>query len=197
MAIVFDWQQSGTTTNATSASVTAGGAINQNDLLIAVVVPETLSTNAAPGTVVAPLGWIQLDNTQLLIDNELPATAAIFYKIAGASEDGNYAFAWSDGANCSWTLMDYSGVNTSTPIDASAGATNTATYSPNTIAPSVVTANAGDTLVNIWISKGGAENSPRIHRRPSVSIRIPVLTRFPRSWSQTRFYRHPELPDRT
>ena len=159
LAIGFNWGQSGTTISGTGVSVSPGPGepINVNDLLIACVVPESSPGSSNPGTVVAPPGWVQLDNTQLTIDANLPADAAIFYKIATADDAaGNFSFTWSNSAACSWTLIDYSGVDTSNPIDAYGGHTNTSAYSTATTAPSIVTTNAGDTLVDIWISKGGA-----------------------------------------
>ena len=107
MAIDFRWGQSGTSNFSlgTSASVSAGtiNTINQNDLLIAVVVPTAIAVlgpdgkqvidpvtglpevTADPGPVAVPDGWTQLDNTALLLDG-YPADAAIFYKIADGSE---------------------------------------------------------------------------------------------------------------
>jgi hypothetical protein len=119
--------------------------------------------------VAVPDGWTQLDNTALRLDG-FPADAAIFYKIAGGSENGT-TFTWSNPASYSWTLLDYSGVNTSSPIDVSGGQTNTGPYSTDTTAPSVTTKNAGDTLVNIWISKGGAED---YDKDPSTTLRANV-----------------------
>jgi hypothetical protein len=80
LAIDFNWGQSGTTISGTSVSVSPGPGepINVNDLLIACVVPESSPGSLNPGTVVAPPGWIELDNTQLAIDANLPADAAIF-----------------------------------------------------------------------------------------------------------------------
>ena len=146
MAIDFRWGQSGTSNFSlgTSASVSAGtiNTINQNDLLIAVVVPTAIAVlgpdgkqvidpvtglpevTADPGPVAVPDGWTQLDNTALQLDG-FPADAAIFYKIADGTENGNFTFSWSNPADYSWTLLDYSGVDTSSPIDVSGGQTNT------------------------------------------------------------------------
>jgi hypothetical protein len=161
LAIEFNWDQSGVLSSGTSVSVNAGTqVINLNDLLIACVVPQSGIGSSDPGTISAPAGWVQLDNTQLQINGDLPATTAIFYKIADGAENSNpsdLTFTWSNDAACSWTLLDYSGVDINNPIDASGGETNTSGYSADTTAPSVLTQHAGDTLVNIWISKGGSE----------------------------------------
>jgi len=179
MAIEFKWGQSGTVDNVNSVLVSAGGSvISANDLLIACVVPQDPPTDAdpnapvkPPGAVIAPPGWVQLDNTQIGIDSGFSDTAAIFYKIADGSESTNaLTFTWSNGANCSWTLADYSGVDTSAPIDAALGKTNTSDYSTDTTAPSVA-AQAGDTLVNIWISKGGTDP---FTGDPSTTVRVNV-----------------------
>ena len=92
--------------------------------------------------------------------------------IADGSESTNPpTFSWSNGATCSWTLVDYSGVDPLHPIDAALGLTNTTGYSFDTTAPSV-DAHAGDTLVNIWMSKGGTQ--PYSREDPSESVRANV-----------------------
>lgn len=156
MSIEFNWGQSGTLETSGTSVVVNAEAINQNDLLIACVVPESAPGGEPPGTIVAPPGWTVLDSSQLSIDSNLPANATVFYKIAGPGEESNYTFTWNNPACCSWTLLDYSGVDTSSPIEAFASQT-TGDYTVDTTAPSV-TAAAGNTLVNIWISKGGAED---------------------------------------
>lgn len=128
--------------------------VSQNDLLIAAVVPESAPGDEPPGQIVAPPGWSVLDSSQLLIDSNLPANATIFYKIADASsQNDSYTFSWANPACCSWTLVDYSGVNTSSPFEAIASQTSH-DWNNITTAPSVAGV-AGDTLVNIWIDKGG------------------------------------------
>lgn len=152
MAITFNWGQSGSSVGGTSVSLSAGApGIQLNDLLIAVVVPENPS--GFPGAVTAPAGWAQLDASQVQLEGDIPVNATIFYKIADGSESqpGNLTFSLSNSASCAWSLVDYSGVDTSNPIDAFSGQiTNSAA-----IAPSVNTTNSDDTLVNIWIAKGG------------------------------------------
>lgn len=158
MSIDFNWGQSGTLETSGTSVVVNAGTVSQNDLLIAVVVPESAPNGEPPGQIVAPSGWSVLDSSQLSIDSNLPANATVFYKIADASsEPSNYTFTWDNPACCSWTLLDYSGVDTSSPIEAIASQTSGGGYSTDTTAPSVMAA-AGDTLVNIWISKGGAED---------------------------------------
>jgi Hint domain len=169
LAIEFRWQQSGNSNLdlGTSASLTAG-AIQQGDLLIACVVPQTPGGTLSPGSVVAPPGWIQLDNSSIQLDG-VPGNAAIFYKIANGSEGNAFTFSWANSADYSWTLLDYSGVDPSSPIDAFGDQTNDGGhYNTDTMAPSV-NATAGDTLVNIWISKGGAE---QYAADPSTHVRV-------------------------
>lgn len=170
MSIEFNWGQSGNTlTQGTSASVSAGEqAIDVNDLLIVCVVPEGSANGTNPGAVSAPDGWVQLDNTQLTLDANLPSDAAIFYKVATADDAaGNFTFSWSGDASCAWTLVDYSGVDPTNPIEAYGGQT-ASTYDSQTVAPSVY-ADAGDTLVNVWVSKGGTNP---YHNDPSTTYRV-------------------------
>jgi hypothetical protein len=164
VAIEFNWGQSGTLENLGTSVVLNAETINQNDLLIAVVVPEVTSPSGLPpadgqppGQIVAPPGWSVIDSSQLLLDSNLPVNATIFCKVADASsQNSSYTFSWDNPACCSWTLLDYSGVDTSSPIGAIASQTSDG-YSVDTTAPSVMAA-AGDTLLNIWVSKAGAED---------------------------------------
>jgi len=170
VAINNEWALSGTSGVGTSVTVSAGASeINASDLLIAIVVPE--STNSNPtGSVCAPEGWCQLDNVALLMNygGTIPANAAVFYKVACADETGNYTFTWDNSAKCTWSLLDYSGVDTSNPIAAS-GEQVTSAYVQQTTAPSV-NASAGDELVNIWVSRGST--GPFADSDPSETVRV-------------------------
>jgi hypothetical protein len=171
LAIDFKWQQTGNSNLdlGTSATLTAG-AIQQGDLLIACVVPQTPNGTVSPGTVMAPPGWVQLDNSSIQLDG-VPGNAAIFYKVVDGTEGNAFTFSWANSADYSWTLLDYSGVDPLSPIDAFADLGNdNGFYSADTVAPSV-DAPAGDTLVNVWISKGGAEDydaDPSTHVRANT-----------------------------
>jgi hypothetical protein len=180
MAIEFNWGQQGIAQNVTSVSLGVGGSgINPNDLLIACIVPQDKNASGAPGVVVAPPGWTVLDNTQIGLNTTYTDTSAIFYKVATGNETASdLTFSWSNGANCSWTLTDYSGVDTTNPIVnpiPDMGQTNTG-WSGDTTAPSVV-GNAGDTLVNIWITKGGL--NPYTPKDQLESVNADVATSGP------------------
>ena len=174
MAIEFNWTESGNSNFhlATGVTLTAG-TINPNDLLIAVVVPlvplddHGHLVGPPSGAVTPPPGWAQLDNTALSLDG-VPANASIFYKIATGNESDNLHFGWTNQSDFSWTLLSYSGVDPTSPIDVFAGQTNTHDYVDETVAPSVTTTSPNDTLVNVWISKGGAEDYTA---DPSTTVR--------------------------
>jgi len=167
LAIEFNWAESGNSNFQLATGVTlTAGTINPNDLLIAVVVPLVPHTGdhgdgplvgPPSGPVTPPSGWIQLDNTALSLDG-VPANASVFYKVATGNESDNLHFGWTSQSDYSWTLLSYSGVDPTSPIDVFGGETNTGDYVDETIAPSVTTTSANDTLVSVWISKGGAED---------------------------------------
>lgn len=167
MAIEFNWAESGNSNFQLATGVTlTAGTINPNDLLIAVVVPLVPHTGEhgdgplvgpPSGPVQPPPGWAQLDNTALSLDG-VPANASIFYKVATGNESQNLNFSWSNQSDYSWTLLSYSGVDPTSPIDAFGGQTNTSAYLDETVAPSVTTTSPNDTLVSVWMSKGGAED---------------------------------------
>jgi len=166
LAINFEWGESGLASQSgTGVTVSAEGqSVNTGDLLIACV---ALEGPTDPGTIVAPDGWAVLNTSQLNLNSNIPVTSVIFYKIANAGDSsGNYAFSWTNSAQCSWTLVDYSGVDPNNPIpgfgyDTSGG------WSSQTQAPAL-DGSAGDTLVNIYVTKGG---SGAYHADESESVR--------------------------
>jgi hypothetical protein len=125
MTIAFNWatnDQARTGALAAASLTTSKGAntINTGDLLI-VVLAATDQTNSgvSPGAIVPPSGWTTIENGITGAAGENLSGAA-FYKIAGASETGAYAFTWTNSEPWAWALLDYSG--TASVADALAGA---------------------------------------------------------------------------
>lgn len=161
MTIAFSWanqsQNVGPANAATSIVVGstnaqgANGTINQNDLLIACVVATGAGVS---GTITQPGGWTQIYNNFDASQNR-PMITSVWVKIAGASETGNYTFSWTGtSVGCSWALLDYTGVSTGAPVDASAGQNNDS-FSTNMTAPSISPAGAADMMVCVWAEDGG------------------------------------------
>lgn len=119
---------------ATTLVINKPTGVAQGDLMLATV------TATGNGAFTAPAGWTVVKNT-------VQGTAlrqANYYKVAGAGEGASYSWNLSTSRSASGGIIDYSGVNQTAPIDASA--TGTAT-SGNAVAPSLTTSVAGDQVV--------------------------------------------------
>jgi len=153
-AIAFNWQNNAyNQAAAASATVTKGSnTINQNDLLIAVVCALNFTTD--PGTISTPSGWTILASQAYVGTSE---RCASYYKVAGASESGSYSFSWTNSDVYSWALLDYTGVNSTTPLDGTPGNTNQSGggFSPSLVAPSITPTGASDTLISIFTLGAG------------------------------------------
>lgn len=105
--------------NSTAVTLTKPSAVVQNDLMIAAI-----HMGWCNGSVVtAPAGWTLISNTINTGSGCGPGNTtpqlATFYKIAGPSEPVVYIFTGSASQYLVGAIVAYSGVNTTTPIDAS------------------------------------------------------------------------------
>ncbi len=130
-----------TTAQSTSATVTAPADILNNDLLLFLVA----AVAGAAFTIDTPSGMTLVRNTTI---TNLQASS--FSKIA-SSESGNYTFTASGGGSPSWciTCMLIRGVDQTTPVNVSDGATGNAT---DPIAPTITTT-AVNCLIVCWCSQ--------------------------------------------
>lgn len=131
----------------------ANGTINQNDLLIAVVIVTDVTATADPGVIVPPAGWTQICNEFNTNPNsvfgDIDIRYACYWKVAGASETGSYAYSWTAACRgASWALFDYSDPNAVTPIDASGNFDNTVGAM---VCPSISPTNPNDIMLIIGL----------------------------------------------
>ena len=152
-AITFNWangNDNSTTIAATTLNIGAtapagaNGTFTSGDLLIATVTVQV--TSGDPGVISTPTGWTQIDQ---IYNTGGTARMATFYKIAGGSETGSYAVSWTNASRTAgWAIIDYGGVNTSTPIDAHSISN---TYGTTVMtATSVSPTGAADVLVAVF-----------------------------------------------
>lgn len=146
MAIVVNWSNQAATAVATytglSVGPPSGSTVAQGDLLVVM-----LSCNYDATGLMAPAGW-----TLLRDDADAAAgwQAAVYWKIAGASDVGTPSYSFgatagsSGGPSLGVVLVDIGGADSTTPIDVSSGAPGSGT-SPT--APSVRTTASGDLLL--------------------------------------------------
>lgn len=142
----------GTTTggaNATTLTLNRPAGTQAGDVLIAHVAGRNPSL-----TMSAPSGWtlIRRDFLASTIDQRL------YYRVATTSEPASYAWTASGATHLGGGIAAYSGVNTTTPINAQSGQ---AVMSASVTAPSVTTTVANTQLVFIGsLAWGYASFSP-------------------------------------
>ncbi len=119
---------------STSLSITKPAGVAQGDVMLATI------TATGNGAVTAPSGWTVVKNTT----QGTTLRQAVYYKVAGAGEGASYSWGLGTSRSTSGGIVDYSGVNQTAPIDATATATAT---SGNAVAPSVTTSAASDQVV--------------------------------------------------
>jgi hypothetical protein len=119
---------------ATTLVINKPTGVVEGNLMVATV------TAAGTGTVTAPSGWTVVTNTT----QSTTLRQAIYYKVAGAGEGSSYSWSLGTSRSTSGGIVDYSGVNQTAPVDATAAATGA---SGNAVAPSVTTSVAGDQVV--------------------------------------------------
>jgi len=119
-----------------------------DDLLLAVI-----STDGNQA-VTAPAGWITIDVGS---SPNNAATLATFYKIATASEPASYQFAWPGGERNTGTILRYSNINTSNPIDVLTAITATGNSNTPT-SPDLTAVSSNTTVVYAFAADGNHGN---------------------------------------
>lgn len=120
-----------------------------NDVLIAQV--HIASSSA---TITTPAGW-----TLIRSDTGNNRRSSLYWKLANGSESGTVAFALSASVNAVGGMVSVRGVDTTTPVDASAGQTN-GSASTSCTAPTVTASAAGGMLLTISSGVGNLTFTP-------------------------------------
>jgi hypothetical protein len=136
----------GNTNGATSLAITKPTG-SQGDVLVATV------SATATGSITPPSGWsVVLETTQGSAIRQ-----ATYYKVAGASEPSSYSWSLGSSRTASGGIVDYSGVNQTVPIDATASGSGS---SGNAAIPSVTTSAAGDQVLALVSVATGTTVTP-------------------------------------
>jgi hypothetical protein len=109
---------------STSVSIAMPTGTVQNDVMIAI-----MASRAGTGTITPPSGWTQINTT----NSTTTIMSSTFYKVAGSGEAGPYVFSVTS-SKAAGIIASYSGVDTTTPIDAQgmqANASNTVMTAPS------------------------------------------------------------------
>jgi hypothetical protein len=119
---------------STSLSIAKPTGVVEGGVLIATV------TAAGSGSVTTPSGWTVIKS----VAQGTALRQVTYYKVATGSEPVSYSWSLGSSRAASGGIVDYSGVNTAVPIDATASAGG---ESGNAAAPSVTTSAANDLVL--------------------------------------------------
>jgi SdrD B-like protein len=116
-----------------------------NDVFLAQIVV----TGGSSTIITAPTGWtlVRRDN------NGTTVSSALYYHVAGATEPTSYTWTFNAARAISGGFADFSGVNTTTPVDVTSGTTGSST---TLTAPSVTTTTPNDMLLFFGATKSVA-----------------------------------------
>jgi hypothetical protein len=117
-----------------------------------------MEVDADPVTVTPPAGWTLLLDTAAAQGTGSAFHAQVWYRVAAASEPASYSWTVPSGTWVDIALLDYSGVNTASPIDAAAGRYAGVGTSAGT--PSVTTTQANDLVVAAFIDYNACSWTP-------------------------------------
>ncbi len=133
--------------NTASLSVNRPSGVVEGDVMIAVVGwwVETLTP---------PTGWTQVGTTQTWDVSGDSIFARAYYRVAGASEPGAYAWGMSAANDIACTIAAYSNVDNAAPVSASSAQ---AQASASMTAPSVNAATDADMLLLLGVA--GADSA--------------------------------------
>jgi hypothetical protein len=146
--ITFRSASSGQNTTSTSLTLPEPGGTMAGDVMVAAVGVR------GSATVTAPPGWslVRLDNANYVLQ-------AVYTRAVSTAEPASWTWTFSASVPAAGGILDYSGVNTATPVDVHAGlATTTATTAIT--APSITTTVDGDDIVGFYDIGGGNSITP-------------------------------------
>ncbi|MBV9281119.1 MAG: hypothetical protein JOZ41_13640, partial [Chloroflexi bacterium] len=131
------------TSNGTVFTANAPAGETAGDVLIA-----ALQINGT-GTITPPTGWTLIGTTSYGSD-----VTYSYYEVAGSAEPSSYTWTSTAYSNGSISILDYTGISTSAPVNAWAGNSG---FSATAVAPSVNTSTSTISVVlATW--DGGASN---------------------------------------
>ena len=144
-AITFRSSSSANASSATSVSVPAPAGLISGDVEVVSIATGSNSVS------ITATGWTLIKST-----NKVGYIEALYDKVAGASEPSSYSFSVSAATNLTAGIDDFSGVSTTTPVDASVSANGTSTTancnSVNTTAANEAVICAPSALSNVAVT---------------------------------------------
>ena len=149
--IAFRSASSGFNATTTSLTIAKPAGVIAGDVMVA-----SISARGNPNFV-APAGWapIRLDVAGNVV------RSAAYYRVATGSEGPSFTWTWSGIQNAAGGILAYSGVDTTTPVDAHSGAASTSASS-SIVAPPVTSTVAGTMLVGLFATAQNATIVPPV-----------------------------------
>lgn len=142
-------------TSATSgASAVSSLALTYPTLAANDVVVAQVHIASSTATITTPSGW-----TLIRSDTGNNRRSSLYVKVATGSESGTVAFALSSSVNAVGGMAAFRGVDTTTPIDTSAGQTN-GSASTSCTAPTVTATASGGMLLTFSSGVGNVTFTP-------------------------------------
>ncbi|MGA9349661.1 MAG: GEVED domain-containing protein, partial [Anaerolineae bacterium] len=124
--------------DGTSLTINKPTGTVQGDLLLAAISVDGTPNISPPDTT-----WTTIRER----NSGSQVRLEVYYKVAGSSEPDSYRFTWSGGQQAAGAILRYSGVDTTTPINASGIGSGT---SASPTAPSVTTTVTDTMVVRIY-----------------------------------------------
>lgn len=145
MAVAFRSAASADNASSTNHTVTKPAGVVSGDVLLAI-----LTFNANAVTVTPPAGWTLVD---ALDDTGHAQHSHVFHRVAGGSEPSSWTFTTSGAVASTTSATAWTGVDTTTPIDAHATNLIAATTKPLLALPALTTTVANAMLVGVAAAK--------------------------------------------
>jgi hypothetical protein len=135
---------------ASTLTLTRPTAVQAGDVLLA-----TVDARGNP-SVTPPSGWTLVRNDA----NSTTQVKATYSRVATASEPASWTFTLSAAQAASGAVLDYTGVDTTTPVAASAGQINNNWGVSTQTAPTVTTTAANSVVVSLFGTSNAASATP-------------------------------------
>ncbi len=140
-----------------------------------VLIASVYARLAGSSTITPPSGWtlIRRDSSA---SGYSSLTQALYYKVATSAEPSAYTWSVGSQASAAGAIMDFKGIDTTSPVDSHSGA-----FTPRStsfVAPSVTTTAKNDTVVGFF-----STNSTKTLRAPASMAEVFNVRWASRTWS--------------
>jgi hypothetical protein len=154
-----------TGSGATSIAINAPAGLVSGDVMLASIDAE------GGGTITAPTGW---SSTNLVSGGSNVGFKGVYFKVAGASEPSSYSWNLSTSRKAVGTILDYVGVENTTPIEVKSGTAQGANGTSDNA--NQITTNVANTMVIVTWSGLNSAGSFTVTPPSGPNLRASVFT---------------------